>query len=242
MKRCVIPAAVLCLVIFGTRCVSADDWFTEWFHEESQSSRTEDESGSKPLDDTAAGQPRMWESEATGRMDVLVLKNGNRFEGLILGETATQITLARYSSRVASPHTLRISKSDVVGIERVRPERRASLEAQVRELLDNTQLARQQAEIARWQEAEAAAWQQLADAAVAFQKTMEAAQRQNLSRRTGNYPSRSRNQDPRTIATRTAMSRRPSQPARATRTARSVRTARRAAPVSTPRVRAAGKG
>jgi len=242
MKRFVIPAAVLCLVLFGPRCVSADDWFTDWFHEDSESSRTEDKSGSRPLDDTATVQRKIWESEATGRMDVLTLKNGNRFAGLILGETRTQITLARYSGRVASPHTLRVSKSDIAGIERLRPERRASVEPQVRELLENTQLARQRAEIARWQEAEAAAWQQLADSAVAFQQTMEAVQRHNVSRRTSNYPSRSRNRTPQTIATRTAMSRRPSQLPRATQTARSMRTARRAAPVPRRRVRAAGKG
>jgi hypothetical protein len=175
-------------------------------------------------------------------MDVLVLKNGNRFEGLILGETRTQITFARYSGRIASPHTLRIEKSNILGIERLRTERRASVEAQVRELLANTQRARQQAQIARWQEAEAAAWRQLADAAVAFQQTMEAVRRQNLSRRTTNYPSRSRNRTPQTLATRTAVNRTPPQHVYPTRTAQPMRTARRAAPTPRRRVRAAGKG
>ena len=242
MKRFVMPAAVLFLMVFGPRFVSADDWFTEWFYEGSQSSRTGYKSGSRSSDDTATVQRKIWESEATGRMDVITLKNGNRFAGLILGETRTQITLARYSGRVASPHTLRVSKNDIAGIERLRPERRASVEPQVRELLANTQLARQRAEIARWREAEAAAWQQLADSAVAFRQTMEAVQRQNLSRRTSNYPSRSGNRTPQTIATRTAMSRRSPQPARYTRAAQPMRTAQRAAPVRAPGVRAAGKG
>lgn len=224
MKRLIVPAAVFCLVICGIQSVWAEDDAAPL------SPRIEDTFVAEPPGDTAAKPPGIKESEATGRMDVLVLKNGNRFEGLILGETATQITLARYSGRVASPHTLRVSKSDVAGIERVRPERRASLEGEVRRLLDNTHLARRQGEIARRQEAETARRQRLVEAAREQQKAVEAARRQTPSMRTQNSAALSRSQTSRTAAARTALSR------------RQVRTARRVASVSTPGVRAAGKG
>ena len=205
MKHLVVPAAVFCLLICGIRSASAED-------------------------DAAPPAPRIKESEATGRMDVLVLKNGNRFEGLILGETATQITLARYSGSVASPHTLRVSKNDVAGIERVKPERRASLETEVRRLLDDTHLARRQGEKARWQEAETARRQRLVETARTQQKAIEAARRQTRSMRTQNGAARARSQTSRTAAARTARSRRQAQ------------TGRRVASVATPGVRAAGKG
>lgn len=236
MKLLVVPAAVFCLTICVILSASAED-------EAPQSSPViEDEFVAKPRGGKAGRTPRIRESEATGRTDVLVLKNGNRFEGLILDETTAQITFARYSSRVASPHALRVSKSDIAGIERVRPERRAALEAEVRELLDNTRVARQQAEIKRRHEAEMARQQQLAEAAIAFQQTIEAAQRQSASMRTRNGPSRSRNQYSPTRAAGKPWSGGPSRTARLTRAARPALTARRVASVSTPGVRAAGKG
>ncbi len=235
MRHLVALAAVLCLTIWTMLSALADD------EAGSSSRRTEDEFVTRPAGDRAARSPRIREYEATGRNDVLILKNGNRFEGLILDESVTQINFARYSSRVVSPHTLRISKGDIVGIERVRPEWRASLEAEVRELLDNTRLARQQAEIERWREAEMARQQQLAEAAMAFQKSIQAMQRKTPTT-TPNSGSFSRERDSRTRASAMGWSGRPSRTPRFAPAVQSAPPARRVASVSTPRVRAAGKG
>jgi hypothetical protein len=79
--------------------------------------------------------------ETTHETDVIVLKNGVRFEGLILEENDKKVTLARYSGNTVAPHTVGLYKSDIASIARIEPERRASLETEVRERLYAAKMA-----------------------------------------------------------------------------------------------------
>jgi len=106
------------------------------------------------------GDVRGGRSEDANASDVLTLKNGKRVDGLIADENDTQVTLVRYAG-TAPPYRVGFRRCDIVRIQRVGPERRALMEAKVRELTYNAHLARQRAEAAAAQRRAAqTAWRQ----------------------------------------------------------------------------------
>jgi hypothetical protein len=131
MRYVILVTVALGLAVLCVQSAHADDerYGESWSHQPAQK-----------------WTPR--KSAPTGEADLVTLKNGVRFEGLILEEDERKIRLARYSGNTVSPHTLGLFKSDIASIVRVKPELRASLEPQVRDLLHAASLNRQLARTA----------------------------------------------------------------------------------------------
>ncbi len=114
MKTWLVFIITLCLVILTSQFALADD-----------------EPGKASVSQL---QPRSARTENvanhTEAWDVVVLKNGNRIEGLIIEEDENKAVVERPSARKDRFYTAAVSKNDIAEILRLAPELRTSLRKQ----------------------------------------------------------------------------------------------------------------
>jgi|GEM_PF-7020775 len=213
MKRVLLVTVAICTVCCSIPSVRAQDASDYQSHTALQIQITADDAG-----------VRSTISEDKYACDVLTLKNGKRVDGLIVDENDAQVTLVRYAG-TKPPYRVGFRKCDIVRVQRVGPERRAQMEAKVRELTYKVQVARQRAE-----------------AAAAQRRAAEAALRQSMAQNTRNQTLSGRYQTQRNAPAPAVRSMGPYPVAQPTRVASPSRTPQRLTAVPRSQPRSAGKG